>query len=105
MPRFFNGQSIVKSEFHHGLWHTPPEQVSPGPQTRPHPPQCDGSKAVLVQNPLQLVNPPEHPPHTPWLQIGVDAGQTFPQAPQLCGSELTAVHVPLQHAVPVAQQA
>jgi hypothetical protein len=38
------------------------------------------------------------------LQIGVDAAQTFPQAPQLCGSEFTAVHVPLQHAVPVAQQ-
>jgi hypothetical protein len=34
----------------------------------------------------------------------VPAGQTYPQAPQLFGSEFTAVHVPLQQAVPVGQQ-
>ena len=45
-----------------------------------------------------------HPLHVPWLQIGVDAAQTFPQAPQLFGSEFRSVHVPLQQAVPVGQQ-
>ena len=39
------------------------------------------------------------------MQTGVEAGQTFPQAPQLFGSELTVVHVPLQQAVDVGQQA
>ena len=32
------------------------------------------------------------------------AGQTYPQAPQLAGSEFTFVHVPLQQTVPAAQQ-
>jgi hypothetical protein len=38
------------------------------------------------------------------MQIGVDPPQTFPQAPQFCSSEFSDVHVPLQQAVPVAQQ-
>jgi hypothetical protein len=33
------------------------------------------------------------------------AGQTFPQAPQLLASEFRSVHVPLQQAELVAQQA
>ena len=57
-----------------------------------------------MQAPPQFVNPLGIALHVPWLQIGVDAGQTFPQAPQLCGSEFTVVHVPLQQAVPVGQQ-
>ncbi len=36
--------------------------------------------------------------------MGADAGQAYPQAPQLCGSELSEVHVPLQQADPVGQQ-
>jgi len=43
--------------------------------------------------------------HVPWLHLDVVAGQTFPQAPQLFGSEFTAVHAPLQQADKVAQQA
>jgi hypothetical protein len=39
------------------------------------------------------------------MHAGVDAGQTFPQAPQLLGSEFTDVHFPLQQAADVAQQA
>ena len=42
--------------------------------------------------------------HVPWMQTGADAGQTFPQAPQFCGSEFTAVQVPLQQADDVGQQ-
>jgi hypothetical protein len=42
--------------------------------------------------------------HVPWLQIAADAGQTFPQAPQLRGSEFTVVHVRLQQTADVAQQ-
>jgi hypothetical protein len=38
------------------------------------------------------------------LQIGVDPAQTYPQAPQFCASELTLVHVPLQHIVAAGQQ-
>jgi hypothetical protein len=63
----------------------------------PHPPQ-------LLESQLKSV-PCGQSLHVPWLQIGVDTGQTFPQAPQLCGSEFTAVHVPLQHAADVGQQA
>jgi hypothetical protein len=43
--------------------------------------------------------------HDPWMQAGVAAEQTYPQAPQLFESELTLVHIPWQHAVPVGQQA
>ena len=38
------------------------------------------------------------------MQTGVEAGQTFPQAPQLCESEFTVVHVPLQQVADVGQQ-
>ena len=72
----------------------------------PQPPQFALSKSVLVQTPLQNVPPGPHGllMHVPWLQIGVDAAQTYPQAPQFCGSEFTEVHVPLQQIVPVLQQ-
>ena len=70
----------------------------------PQPPQFALSKSVLTQIPPQSVPPAPHPTHVPWLQYGVDAAQTYPQAPQLCGSEFTEVHVPLQQAVPEAQQ-
>ena len=39
------------------------------------------------------------------MQAGADAGQTFPQAPQLLASEFTVVHAPLQQAADVGQQA
>jgi hypothetical protein len=39
------------------------------------------------------------------MQCGVDPPQTFPQAPQLFESEFTVVHVPLQQAADVGQQA
>ena len=70
----------------------------------PHAPQFALSKSVFVQTPLQSVRPPTHAPHTPWLQYGVCPAQTYPQAPQWCGSEFMLVHVPLQQAVPVGQQ-
>ena len=64
----------------------------------PHPPQ-------LLESQLKsMFGPQIRVPHAPWLQIGADAGQTFPQAPQLCESELREVHVPLQQADPEAQQ-
>jgi hypothetical protein len=71
----------------------------------PHPPQLLASQLVSMQAPPQFVASPGHPLHVPWLQIGVDAAQTFPQAPQLCGSESTLEHVPLQQAADVLQQA
>ena len=37
-------------------------------------------------------------------RLGFDPAQTFPQAPQLFGSEFREVHVPLQQADPEAQQ-
>jgi hypothetical protein len=39
------------------------------------------------------------------MHAGVDAGQAFPQAPQLRGSEFMLMHAPLQHAIDVGQQA
>jgi hypothetical protein len=59
----------------------------PSGQTMPHPPQLPGSKAMLVQMPLQNVPPPAHGLHVPELQYGVAPPQTLPQAPQLFGSE------------------
>ena len=64
----------------------------------PHPPQLLESQLKSMFGPQGLL------PHVPWLQIGTDAGQTCPQAPQLCGSEFREVHVPLQQADPEAQQ-
>ena len=70
----------------------------------PHPPQFSVSKEMLVQIPLQYVPPPGQPPHTPWLHTGVGWAQTYPQAPQLAGSEFRSVHVPLQQVAEVGQQ-
>src|SRR5262245_23648083 len=39
------------------------------------------------------------------MQNGDDAGQTFPQAPQLSGSESRSVHISSQHVAEVGQQA
>jgi hypothetical protein len=39
----------------------------------------------------------------PWSQYGADSGQTFPQAPQLSGSDSRNVHVPLQRTAPSTQ--
>jgi hypothetical protein len=58
----------------------------------------------LVQTPPQLVSPAPQLPHVPWLQIGAEAGQTYPQAPQLAGSEFRSVHIPLQQVAEVGQQ-
>jgi hypothetical protein len=71
----------------------------------PHPPQFALSKVMSVQTPPQFVLPGPQLRHVPWWQSGADAGQTFPQAPQLRGSEFTEVHVPLQQAMDVEQQA
>jgi hypothetical protein len=71
----------------------------------PHPPQLVESQFVSMQAPPQFVAPSGHPRHTPWSQYGVDPLQSLPQAPQLRGSELTEVHVPLQQAAEVEQQA
>jgi hypothetical protein len=38
------------------------------------------------------------------MHAGVDAGQAFPQAPQLRESEFRLAHAPLQHAVDIEQQ-
>src|SRR3954451_13522357 len=80
---------------------TPLAQAVCSGHTTPHAPQFleSQSKSVPGGQLLLLVL------QAPWLQIGADAGQTFPQAPQLCGSEFTAVHVPLQQAADVGQQA
>jgi hypothetical protein len=43
-----------------------------------------------------------HAPHDPFAHM--PPGQTYPQAPQLAGSEFKSVHIPLQQAAPVAQQ-
>jgi hypothetical protein len=40
----------------------------------------------------------------PATQTGADAGQTFPQTPQLAGSESSKVHVPLQRTAPSKQE-
>jgi hypothetical protein len=45
-----------------------------------------------------------HATQDPFAQM-VPAGQTYPQAPQLFGSEFTSVHIPLQQVVHVGQQA
>jgi hypothetical protein len=58
-----------------------------------------------MQVPPQYMAPSGHALHVPWLHIGVDTGQACPQAPQLCESEFTLVHVPLQQAVEEGQQA
>jgi hypothetical protein len=57
-----------------------------------------------IHAPPQYMVPAGHAMHVPWLQVGADAGQTFPQAPQLCASEFRDVQVPLQQVVPAAQQ-
>ena len=61
---------------------------------------------MLTQTPPHDVRPAAHPVYvqTPWLQEGEDAGQTYPQAPQLFESEYTLVHVPLQQTADVGQQ-
>ena len=67
----------------------------------PHPPQLLLSQLVSMQEPLQYIPPcGQGLLHDPWMQYGVDWGQTFPQAPQLFGSEFTGVHVPLQTIAP-----
>ena len=71
----------------------------------PQAPQFSVSKATLVQMPPQFVEPAGHSIQVPELQTGADAGQTYPQAPQLFASEFKFVHIPLQQVVPVAQQA
>jgi len=42
--------------------------------------------------------------HTPWSQKGADSGHTFPQVPQLSGSELTGVQIPPQTMAPSTQE-
>jgi hypothetical protein len=40
---------------------------------------------------------------TPWSHNGAEAGQAFPQTPQLRGSELRKVQFPLQRTAPSKQ--
>ena len=70
----------------------------------PHPPQLLLSQLVSMQVPPQLVVPTGHPLHVPWLQTGVGWAQTYPQTPQLYGSEFRSVQIPLQQVAEVGQQ-
>jgi hypothetical protein len=80
-------------------------QPDPKGHTLPQAPQLPASLIRSEQKPLQFVEPGGQLAHVPWMHAGVDPPQTYPQAPQLFESEFTAVHVPLQHAADVGQQA
>ena len=43
-----------------------------------------------------------HTPHVPWMQAGVDAPQTFPQAPQFCELLFVLTQTPPQDVRPAA---
>ncbi len=80
-----------------GQSQTPSKQVSPSPQTIPHPPQLLLSQQVATQVPSQSTSPSSQPSpvgeQVPSEQTPLS--QTVPHAPQLAGSDETSTHSPL----------
>ena len=78
----------------HGLLHQPVcSQVHPSGQAHT-PPQPSPPHHPAGQFPWQP------PTQAPWEQFGVDPPQMLPQAPQLLGSELRLVQIPLHRVAP-----
>ena len=99
------GRGLTRS--HYRPWHVAPRaDICLAQHWLPHAPQLNGSvtKVDATASRRKTSAHGWHALHVAWLQIGVDAGQTFPQAPQLFGSEFRSVHVPLQQAAAVGQQ-